>query len=106
MDGTAYNLHVVLKQILKFDKKADDFLEWSSKLRTSLSIYNRAIFNIMQGQERPSVTDYSQATTRAAWDAANQDVFSILFFSTGGSAFFVVRKLEGTTLEDGSAHGQ
>ena len=44
MDGTANNLHVVLKQISKFDgNKADDFLEWSSKLRASLSIYNRAI---------------------------------------------------------------
>ena len=66
MDETANNLHVVLKQISKFDgKKADDFLQWSSKLRASLSIYNRVIFNILQGRERPSVTDDSQATARA-----------------------------------------
>ena len=62
MDGTANNLHVVLKQISKFDgNKADDFLEWSSKLRASLSIYNRAIFNIMQRQ-----ADDGEATSRAA----------------------------------------
>ena len=67
MNDTANNLHVVLKQISKFDgNKADDFLEWSSKLRASLSIYNRAIFNIMQRQERPSVTDDGEATSRAA----------------------------------------
>ena len=46
----------------------------------------------MQGQERPSVTDGSQATARAAWDAANKDLFSILLFSTGVSAFIAVRR--------------
>ena len=91
MDSTTEILHVVLKQMTKFDgKKADDFLEWSSKLRACLSIYNRAIFNILQGKERPSDTDNSQAAARAACNAANQDLFSILLFSMGGSAFFVV----------------
>ena len=74
--------------------------------RVSLSIYNRAIFNILQGQERPWETDDSQTTARAAWDAANQDLFSILLFSTGGPAFFVIWRFEGTTLEDGAGHGQ
>ena len=59
-----------------------------------------------EGQERPSETDDSQATGRAAWDAANQGLFSILFFSTGGSAFFIVRRFEGTSLEDGAGDGQ
>ena len=65
MDGTASNLDIVLKQVSKLNgEKADDFLK-SSKLRASLSIYNRAIFNILQGQERPSETDDSQATAHA-----------------------------------------
>ena len=63
MNDTANNLQVVLKQISKFDgKKADDLLEWSLKVRASLSTCNRAIFNIMRGQERPSVTGDSQVT--------------------------------------------
>ena len=103
MDDTSNNLHVVLKQTSKFDgNKTDDFLEWSSKLCASLSIYNRAIFTIMQGQERPSETDDTQATACAAWDVANQDRFSILLRSTDGSNFFVVRRFEGTTLEGGA----
>ena len=56
-------------------------VEWCgviTVLRASLSIYNRAIFNILQRQERPPETDDSQATARAAWDAGNQDLFSIL----------------------------
>ena len=66
MDDTTNDLHAVLKQILKFDgQKADDFLVWSSKLLSSLSIYNKAIFNILQGRERPSETDGSQATETA-----------------------------------------
>ena len=65
MDGTANNLDIVLKQVSKLDEKnADDFLK-SSKLRASLSIYNRAMFSILQGQEQPSETDDSQATARA-----------------------------------------
>ena len=41
MDGTTNNLHVVSKQSSKFDgKKADDFLDWSCKLRASFSIYD------------------------------------------------------------------
>ena len=107
MDDTSNNLHVVLKQTSKFDgNKTDDFFEWSSKLCASLSIYNRAIFTIMQGQERPSETDDTQATACAAWDVANQDRFSILLRSTDGSNFFVVRRFEGTTLEDGAGHEQ
>ena len=107
MDGTTNDLHVVLKQISIFDGiKPDDFLRWSSKLRASLSIYSRTIFVILPGQERPSETDDSQATARAAWDASFQGLFSILFFSTGGSAFFAVRRFEGTTLEDGAGLGQ
>ena len=107
MDGTTNKLHVVLEQISKFNgKKAGDFLKWSSKLRASLSIYNRAIINILQGQKRPSETGDSQATARAAWDVANQDLFSMLLFSTGDSAFYVVRRFEGTTVKDRAGHGQ
>ena len=42
----------------------------------------------------------------AAWDTANQDLFNILIFSTVGSAFFVIPRFTGTTLEDGARHGQ
>ena len=102
MDGTANHLHVVLKQISKFDgRKGGDFLEWSSKLRASLSIYNKAIFNIFQGQERPPETDDGQAIARSAWGAVNHDLFSVLFVSTGGSAFVVLR-FEGTIPEYGA----
>ena len=73
--GAVNNSHVIVKQITKFDgRRADEFLEWDSKLRTSLSVYNKTIFNVLQGQERPSEFDADQETTWATWDVANQDL--------------------------------
>ena len=89
MDGVANNLRVILNQISRLDrKKADEFLECSSKLRANLSIYNKVIFDILRGRERPLEIRDGQATVRAAWDAANHDLFSVrvLLFLTGGSA--------------------
>ena len=49
------NVQHMVKQVSKFDgKNADDFLEWSSKLRVSLSLYSKPIFKIAQGSQRPS----------------------------------------------------
>ena len=95
------NIQNVAKQVLKFDgKNADDFLEWSSKLRASLSLYSKTIFEIVQGPQRPSDLDNDQATAREGWDDANHNLFSILFFTTPGPAFSVVRKFEGRTREE------
>ena len=58
MDGVVNNLHDVLKRMSKIDgNKADEFLERNSKPRVNLSIYNKTIFNIFQGQQRPPKTD-------------------------------------------------
>ena len=44
------NVQHVVKQVSKLDgKNADDFLKWSSKLRVSLSLYSKPIFEIVQG---------------------------------------------------------
>ena len=91
----------------KFDgKNADDFLKWPSKLRASLSLYSKPIFEIVQDSQRPSDLDNNQATAREGRDDANQNLFSILFFTTSGPAFSVVRRFEGRTREDGVGHGQ
>ena len=101
------NIQHVEKQVSKFDgKNTDDFLEWSSKLRVNLSLYSKPIFEIVQGSQRPSDLDNDQATAREGWDDANHNLFSILFFTTSGPAFSVVRRFEGKTREDGVGHGQ
>ena len=97
----------MVKQVSKFDgKNADDFLGWSSKHRVSLSLYSKPIFKIVQGAQRPSRLDNDQVTAREGWDDANHNLFSILYFTTSGPAFSVVRRFEGKTREDGVRHGQ
>ena len=101
------NVQHVVKQVSKFDgKNADDFLEWSSKLRVSLSLYSKPIFEIVQGSQRPSDLDNDQMTARKSWDDANHDLFGTLFFTTSSPAFSVVRRFEGKTREGGVGHGQ
>ena len=101
------NVQHVVKQVSKFDgKNADDFLEWSSKLRVSLSLYSKPIFEIVQGSQRPSGFDNDQVTAREGWDDANHNLFSTLYFTTSGPAFSVVRRFEGKTRDDGEGHGQ
>ena len=99
--------HVVKKQVSKFDgKNPGDFLEWFSKLRVSLSLYSKPIFESVQGSQRPSGLDNDQVTARESWDGANHNLFNILYFTTSGPAFSVVRRFEGKTREDGVGRGQ
>ena len=88
----------VVKQVSKFDgKNADDFLEWYFKLHTSLLLYSKPIFEIVQGSQRPSDLDNDQATAREGWDDVNHNLLSILFFTTSGPAFSVVRRFKRRT---------
>ena len=101
------NVQHVVKQASKLDgKNADGFLEWSSKLRVSLSLYRKSIFEIVQGSQRPSGLDNDQVTAHEGRDDANHNLFSILFFTTSGPAFSAVRRFEGKTRDDGVGHGQ
>ena len=101
------NVQDVVKQVSKFDgTNADDVLEWFSKPRVSLLLYSKPIFGIVQGSHRPSDLDNDQATAREGWDDTNHSLFSILYFTISGPAFFVVRRFEGKTREDGVGHGQ
>ena len=101
------NVQHVVKQVSKFDgKNADDLMEWCLKLRVTLSLYSKPIFEIVQGSQRPSGLDNDQVTAREGWDDANLNLFSILYFTTSDAAFSVVRRSEGKTREDGVGLGQ
>ena len=101
------NVQHVVKQVSQFDvKNVDDFLEWSSKLCVSLSLYSKPIFEIVQRSQRPSRLDNDQVIAREGWDDANHNLFSTLYFTTSGPAFSVVREFEGKTREGGVGHGQ
>ena len=100
MEGSVQD---VVKEVSEFDvKNVDDFLERSSKLCVSLSLYSKLIFEIVPGSQRPLSLDNDQVTAREGWDDANHNLFSILSFMTSGPAFSAVRRFEGKTREDGS----
>ena len=104
MEGNVWH---VVRQVSNFDgKNADDFLEWSSKLRVGLSLYSKPIFEIVQGSQRPSGLDNDQVTACEGWHGANHNLFSILYFTTSGPAFSVVRRLERKARENGVGHGK
>ena len=97
----------MVKNVSKFDgKNVNDFLECSSKLRVSLSLYSKPFFEIVQESQRPSDLENDQATAREGRDDGNNILSSILYFTTSGPAFSVVRRFEGKTREDGVRHGQ
>ena len=101
------NVQYVVKQVSTFDgNNADYFREWHSKLRANLSLYSKPIFEVVQRLQRPSDLDNDQATTREGWDDANHNLFSILYFTTSGPTFSVVRRFERKTREDGVGHGK
>ena len=66
----------------------------------------QANFEIVQESQRPLDLDNDQATAREGWDNANHNLFSILYFTTSGPAFSVVRRFEGKTRKDGAEHRQ
>ena len=48
--GAVNNFHVIMKQITMFDgRMADEYLEWDSRLHANFSVYNKTIFNVLQG---------------------------------------------------------
>ena len=67
--------------------------------------YTTTLFNVLQGQKRPLEFDADQETTRATWDATNQDLYRVLFFTTAGLAFSVIRRFQGKKTAEGAGHG-
>ena len=95
------------KQVPKFDgQNADDFLEWLFKLRVSLSLYPKLVFEIVQGSQRLSGLGNDLLTACKDWDDAKHILYSILYFTTSDPAFSVVRMFEGKTRDGGVRHGQ
>ena len=101
------NVQHVVKEVSNFNgKNTDDFLEWSFKLRVSLSLYSKPIFEVIQEPQRALDLDINQATAREGWDVTNHNLNSILYFTTSGPAFSVLQRLEGKTRENGVENGQ
>lgn len=82
-----------------------NFREWNSNLRQGIILYVPELLPILDGDARPSGPSSTPAAT-AAWDKANGRMYSLLFFTTSGSAQLTVRAHEGggtSRMGDGAA---
>ena len=96
---------IMLNFCSRFDgKDKAQFLEYKDRLRVVLSFYWQSVAAILQGEPKSAVAQ--NATAVASWERANENLFSILFFTTERSAINVVKRHIGKTLEDGVGNGQ
>ena len=99
------NIQAMLKFCPHFDgKDKAHFLDYKDKLRVVLSLHRQSVAAILQGDPKPPAAQNSTAV--ATWERANENLFSILFFTTERSANNVVKKHMGKTREDGVGNGQ
>ena len=88
----------------RFDgKDKTQFLEYKDRLRVVLSFYRQSVAAILQGEPKPTVAQNSAAV--ASWERANENLFSILFFTTERSVNNVVKRHISKTREDGVGNG-
>ena len=87
------NFHMIVQQIIKFDgRRAGEF--WSGILRfvLTLACTTRQLSTSYKRRSGRQNLMPTRRHTRATWGAANQDLYSVLFFNTAGSEFSVVRR--------------
>ena len=107
MEASHENSRVIVKNVNTFDgKNAVDFIDCYEKIRIILNIYDKASSQIQQGAPVLSAATCTDGSKLAAWNAVNENMYNVLFFTTKGAACSVVRRFAGKTLDEGSAHGQ
>ena len=73
---------------------ADDHTVWDRQLCASCT-------KDLLTTERLSSENADDTSDRATWDMANQNISCVLFLTTSGSAFLVVRRFEGKMPQNG-----
>ena len=79
-------------------------MDYKDRLRVVLSFHRQSVAAILQGDPKPPAAQ--NCTAVATWERTNENLFSILFFTTEHSANKVVKKHMGKTREDGVGNGQ
>ena len=99
------NIQVMLKFCPCFDgKDKTHVLDYKDKLGVVMSFHRPSVAAILQGDPKPPAAQISTAV--ATWERANENLFSIMFFTTERSANNVVKMHLGKTREDGVGNGQ
>ena len=86
------------------DKDKAQFSKYKDRLCAVLSFYRQSVAAILKGDPKPTAAQNSTAV--ATRERANENLFSILLFTTKRSANNLVTKHMGKTREDGIGNGQ
>ena len=79
-------------------------MEYNDKFRVSLLFHWQSVAAILQGEPKPTAAQH--LPTIATWTRANENLFSMLFFTTERSTHNVVKNHMGQAQEDGISNGQ
>ena len=89
----------------RFDgKDKARFLEYKDRFCVVLSFYRQSDATILQGDPKQTAAQKSTAVT--SWERTNENLFSILFFTTERSANDVVKRHMCKIRKDGIGNGQ
>ena len=87
-DSSSTAFHRALNNIGK-SKGAANFREWGGGMRQAMGLHELEMLHVLDGAPCPE-----PAHEREAWKNANNNLFSVLFFMTEGSAHISVRAHE------------
>ena len=75
-----------------------NYREWWPKIRQAIGLYRPNMLLVLDGE--PCPTDIAEAVQAAEWRSTNNKLFSVLYFSTTGSANITVKAHMATTPGD------
>ena len=82
----AESIQAIVNVYPHFDgKDMAHVLEYNDKLRVSLSFHWQSVAAVLQGELKPTTAQNSPPM--ATWTRANENLFSIAFFTTDDGAF-------------------
>lgn len=92
-ETSSSDVTLILKGLKVFTgQKPEEFADWLRKFSLLLSFRRRDMYDIIEGQQRPTADTNTLTTEQAAFDQANKDLYAILFLTTEKPAALLVTK--------------
>ena len=92
-ETSSSDVTLILKGLKVFTgQKPEEFADWLRKFSLLLSFRRRDMYDIIEGQQRPTADTNTLTTEQAAFDQANKDLYAILFLTTEKPATLLVTK--------------
>lgn len=87
-------------------KEQRDYREWQAKFRQAVGFHSQELLKILDGEPCPVGTDPDAVAATATWEGRNNQLYSLVYFSTTGSANITTRPFQaksGGEMGDGAA---